>query len=614
MRLVKCKYLWLLVLCCVIFGKKGAAQATDSVQVTYAVLPDSGGSAARVSSDPLLLFREGDSLRPDAGLRQWVRIVINSQSAGLQPLRLSFQPNLDIQFYQSSTGLGAGQGIRRGMQAPGDREREKGTLLLQAAPTGLDTVWALVTLPAGQHGPVKPQIRVEPELARQEREAGYRIAWTAAMSVLSLLLILNTCVYFGFRDRAILHYLPVQFGAMAFVTATRQFGHYVLPAIPFSVQLHADGRLFWFNANGVLMHVGVFVMCFGIVQFSRRYLGLASILPRYDRWLRALLIAYGAELIVTMALNCAGIYVDKAALYIENALVLAIICVVLYAAGAAYRLNQRAAKTFLVASLLPVTLVLATALLNLTTGIHSKEMTLPYLAILSQAISFFLMILARIRQLIDELAAKRREAGLLAREIDTIEAHRAELELRHAQISEEIGALREQGSLMTLANQELAERLAEDFGGRRQLEEQLAANQRELASTSLQLFQKNELLNALRSEIDGLAKGAAAASADLRSVSSILQHDLYLDQDWNKFKMHFEQVHPSFFSELAARHPGLTRNEVRLYTYFHMNLSTKEIAALLNIEPGSVRRAKTRLYKKIGRNDLDALSAEEEEA
>ena len=41
--------------------------------------------------------------------------------------------------------------------------------------------------------------------------------------------------------------------------------------------------------------------------------------------------------------------------------------------------------------------------------------------------------------------------------------------------------------------------------------------------------------------------------------------------------------------------------QVRLHAYFHINLSTKEIATLLNIDPASVRRAKTRLLKKMGK-------------
>jgi len=58
-------------------------------------------------------------------------------------------------------------------------------------------------------------------------------------------------------------------------------------------------------------------------------------------------------------------------------------------------------------------------------------------------------------------------------------------------------------------------------------------------------------------------------------------------------------VHPSFFNNLQTAHPQLTKYELRLYAYFHINLSTKEIAALLNIAPSSVRQAKARLNKKM---------------
>jgi DNA-binding CsgD family transcriptional regulator len=82
-----------------------------------------------------------------------------------------------------------------------------------------------------------------------------------------------------------------------------------------------------------------------------------------------------------------------------------------------------------------------------------------------------------------------------------------------------------------------------------------------------------------------------------------LQTNLHLDEDWTKFKLHFEKVHPHFFEEMQAKYPTLTKNELRLLSYFHINLTTKEIATLLNIDPASVRRAKTRLFKKMSAGD-----------
>lgn len=50
---------------------------------------------------------------------------------------------------------------------------------------------------------------------------------------------------------------------------------------------------------------------------------------------------------------------------------------------------------------------------------------------------------------------------------------------------------------------------------------------------------------------------------------------------------------------LRTSYPGLTAYDLRLCTYLKANLSTKEIATLLNITPDSVKKAKHRLRKKL---------------
>ena len=67
------------------------------------------------------------------------------------------------------------------------------------------------------------------------------------------------------------------------------------------------------------------------------------------------------------------------------------------------------------------------------------------------------------------------------------------------------------------------------------------------------------------------------------------------------------ELHASSFQfqdRLKARYPGLTAYDLRLCTYLKANLSTKEIATLLNITPDSVKKAKHRLRKKLGINPL----------
>ena len=59
-----------------------------------------------------------------------------------------------------------------------------------------------------------------------------------------------------------------------------------------------------------------------------------------------------------------------------------------------------------------------------------------------------------------------------------------------------------------------------------------------------------------------------------------------------------------FQNQLKQRYPKLTAYDLRLCTYLKANLSTKEIATLLNITPDSVKKAKHRLRKKLGINPL----------
>lgn len=64
--------------------------------------------------------------------------------------------------------------------------------------------------------------------------------------------------------------------------------------------------------------------------------------------------------------------------------------------------------------------------------------------------------------------------------------------------------------------------------------------------------------------------------------------------------MELESTNSHFQTRLKSRFPHLTSYDLRLCTYLKANLSTKEIAILLNITPDSVKKAKHRLRKKMG--------------
>ena len=80
------------------------------------------------------------------------------------------------------------------------------------------------------------------------------------------------------------------------------------------------------------------------------------------------------------------------------------------------------------------------------------------------------------------------------------------------------------------------------------------------------------------------------------ALMQILALNLRTDMDSRHLRKIVEKIHPGFFS----RFPGLTQSEIRLLALTKLNLSTKEMAEILHIEPNSVRRLRNRIRQKYG--------------
>jgi tetratricopeptide (TPR) repeat protein/DNA-binding CsgD family transcriptional regulator len=67
----------------------------------------------------------------------------------------------------------------------------------------------------------------------------------------------------------------------------------------------------------------------------------------------------------------------------------------------------------------------------------------------------------------------------------------------------------------------------------------------------------------------------------------------------------FNAMHPNFISALNKNYPQLSQSDIQFCTMCRMNLSTKEISSLFNIENRSVYARKYRIMKKMGLNEND---------
>ncbi|TCP21737.1 regulatory LuxR family protein [Tenacibaculum skagerrakense] len=126
-----------------------------------------------------------------------------------------------------------------------------------------------------------------------------------------------------------------------------------------------------------------------------------------------------------------------------------------------------------------------------------------------------------------------------------------------------------------------------------QLKQDVESKNRELAVSTMSMIKKNELLNSLKNEI---LKGD---DKSLKSVIKIIDKNLNNTDDWQMFEEAFNNADKDFINKIKKIHNNLTPNDLRLCAYLRLNLSSKEIAPLLNISPRSVEVKRYRLRKKM---------------
>ncbi|RDI13253.1 triple tyrosine motif-containing protein [Flavobacterium sp. AG291] len=129
-----------------------------------------------------------------------------------------------------------------------------------------------------------------------------------------------------------------------------------------------------------------------------------------------------------------------------------------------------------------------------------------------------------------------------------------------------------------------------------QLEQDFESKNRELAVSTMNLIKKNELLSMIK---DDLKKNAEGGERNVKSVISTINKNINEDDTWDMFKEAFNNADKDFLKKVKNTHPSLTPNDLRLCAYLRLNLSSKEIAPLLNISVRSVEIKRYRLRKKM---------------
>lgn len=131
------------------------------------------------------------------------------------------------------------------------------------------------------------------------------------------------------------------------------------------------------------------------------------------------------------------------------------------------------------------------------------------------------------------------------------------------------------------------------------LQAEIEAKNKELTSSSLQLINKNDILNNISNLTENFYKKKAVNDEYYKRLKSFLKENLDQERDWEHFKRLFEEVHTDFFKKLKQSCPEISENEMRLCAYLKINLQNKEIAKILNVTPDSLKTLRYRIRKKL---------------
>ena len=134
------------------------------------------------------------------------------------------------------------------------------------------------------------------------------------------------------------------------------------------------------------------------------------------------------------------------------------------------------------------------------------------------------------------------------------------------------------------------------------LESELTVKSKELAESTMTIIKKNEILVTIKEEVINQKKalGTQYPNKYYDKLIRLLDENLSSEDDWAIFQTNFDRIHENFFRNLHARFPDLTSNDLRFCAYLRLNLSSKDIAHLMNISLKGVEVGRYRIRKKIG--------------
>lgn len=137
---------------------------------------------------------------------------------------------------------------------------------------------------------------------------------------------------------------------------------------------------------------------------------------------------------------------------------------------------------------------------------------------------------------------------------------------------------------------------------RKNLRSELKDRGKELANITFNNARRNSQLNDIKNLLmsgEALHRPSEVAKVS-RDTVALINSYLEDESDWEKSEEYFNIIYDGLLEKLKKAHPELSKTDLKICVYVKLNLSTKEMADLMNISPRSVEMARYRLRKRLG--------------
>ena len=136
------------------------------------------------------------------------------------------------------------------------------------------------------------------------------------------------------------------------------------------------------------------------------------------------------------------------------------------------------------------------------------------------------------------------------------------------------------------------------------LELELQTKSSEVAGKSLSIAKQSEMIENIQNILD--------SEKDFNKLKSEIKKAIKINEvnkhEWEIFETNLNQIHNEFIINLSKKYPNLTPKDIKLCVYLKMNLSSKEIAPMMNISFRGVELHRYRLRKKLNLAQEENLS------